>query len=980
MNKRIAFLHIGKRNNHANVVRKGGKDMKKRFTAVLLALLLALNVVSVNQLSVQAEGAADEVTTEEIQEESSVQEEVDEEEVTVKQEPVTEVASEDQTAEVQVTEEAKTLEEGKGSSLKLLYGDESLADEDALVLLVLGDGFTADEQDSFFNYAQTGANYLAETSPWDEFAKNIKIYAIGTVSNESGARGDSAANYNQALADTRDTYYGATYWSGGTQRIMNLEKKEKVAEIKAEYGIESDGDIILVNSKTEGGTSYLNEGYVILSVDAEVYNCIVHELGHLIGGLADEYWAHGSEKYPNMTQESDPAKVKWARFVGLNGVGVYEYDGAGAGWYRPSQTCKMQLLKNDFCEVCKEALRDAIAGDSNITSISFQTYADQFYEEATGKDMSEYFILRKGTKKATGDTLGEDLQLTYTDSEGKEVAGIPNKAGTYTVTANFKGNAEFDPCTLSGTYTIQYPNLITIDVASKTYDGKPAEMSYTVEGYEPDEYDAVVTYSGTFPYSKDKTQTYESTEAPVIQGKYTVTVEIHDKETGDIITRKSKEFEINFGTVTLVENSDPSWPGSSSAYSNFTYYIFGDGYTAEEQDKFIEDAKEFVRNFLLQDPYREMSSYFNFYAVPTPSDTSGISNPDGDTYFGLSLDADGKIVASKEAGTLVQTIAYDKLDPYYRTVFVIANDENAKSGTYYNGYHGAVFTTADADGAKYAATIATNLFVSGGKDPDYDYEHVAESEEELAKQKALFLEWLAYSSYTMILTDTYRADFKENGEPVDITDYLHTYNASIEIPNSMLEYAITYYADNQGEVGEELEEAPSEPGTYHAFISLVPNSGTNRIVNSEFASIGINARRGLYITKAWTSFTIGHADAVRIEAVEPTYDEGGNTAYWYCSYCGKYFADNDGIMDESVAYDDNSEFLLAKLEKDPAETPGTDPAGKKDPSKDNNSSKKDKKKAVQTGDESDMALWILLLGCSGMFATVTVYRRRKNAR
>lgn len=50
-----------------------------------------------------------------------------------------------------------------------------------------------------------------DTSPWDEFKDTIKIYALGVVSNESGAKADTAINQEQANADTRDTYFGSSF-------------------------------------------------------------------------------------------------------------------------------------------------------------------------------------------------------------------------------------------------------------------------------------------------------------------------------------------------------------------------------------------------------------------------------------------------------------------------------------------------------------------------------------------------------------------------------------------------------------------------------------------------------------------------------------------------------------------------------------------------------------------------------------------------
>ena len=114
-------------------------------------------------------------------------------------------------------------------------------------------------------------------------------------------------------------------------------------------------------------------------------------------------------------------QVKWKRFIGKNGVGVYEYDNGGDGWYRPHENCKMRFLGKQyaFCEVCKEQIRRTFCEDSDVTKIFFQTYADIFYESDTGKDMSEYFILRRGKNETTGDKLGDRLTLTYMTEDGQ---------------------------------------------------------------------------------------------------------------------------------------------------------------------------------------------------------------------------------------------------------------------------------------------------------------------------------------------------------------------------------------------------------------------------------------------------------------------------------------------------------------------------------------------------------------------------------
>ena len=59
-----------------------------------------------------------------------------------------------------------------------------------------------------------------------------------------------------------------------------------------------------------------------------------------------------------------------------------------------------------------------------------------------------------------------------------------------------------------------------------------------------------------------------------------------------------------------------------------------------------------------------------------------------------------------------------------------------------------------------------------------------------------------------------------------------------------------------------------------------------------------------------------HKNAVKTDAVAPTCTVGGNQAYWHCGDCGSYFADKGGKLDASTAYDSNDTFLLSALGHD----------------------------------------------------------------
>lgn len=59
-----------------------------------------------------------------------------------------------------------------------------------------------------------------------------------------------------------------------------------------------------------------------------------------------------------------------------------------------------------------------------------------------------------------------------------------------------------------------------------------------------------------------------------------------------------------------------------------------------------------------------------------------------------------------------------------------------------------------------------------------------------------------------------------------------------------------------------------------------------------------------------------HLLAQKTEAKAPTCTQPGNDAYWHCADCGKYFADKNGAMDTSKAYDTNHRFLKSALGHD----------------------------------------------------------------
>ena len=97
-----------------------------------------------------------------------------------------------------------------------------------------------------------------------------------------------------------------------------------------------------------------------------------------------------------------------------------------------------------------------------------------------------------------------------------------------------------------------------------------------------------------------------------------------------------------------------------------------------------------------------------------------------------------------------------------------------------------------------------------------------------------------------------------------------------------------------------------------------------------------------------------HSDLKHFPAVATTKTAEGNIEYWYCEGCGKYFSDKDGTKEIKKA-----DTVTAKLSGGTVK-PGAD-------------------KSPQTGDNSNLLLWIALLFISGGVAigTTVVSRKKK---
>lgn len=223
-------------------------------------------------------------------------------------------------------------------------------DKENFVIVIMGDGYTAGQQDQFLEDATQKARGMLTWSPYREYSDRINIYAVQAVSNESGI-----GVYGGKSPDTyfHVKVYGkaAGFTNGGDERAKAL--RTELEENYLDEGANVGTIHILCNDTGSYGAS-VNPlfSFSTNSEDNSDGMVMAHETAHSIGGLGDEYERYTNK--PNMSDTTDPEKIKWSKMLGFRGIGITNAGTDTA--FAPSRECMMRWLGQPFCEVCKMEL------------------------------------------------------------------------------------------------------------------------------------------------------------------------------------------------------------------------------------------------------------------------------------------------------------------------------------------------------------------------------------------------------------------------------------------------------------------------------------------------------------------------------------------------------------------------------------------------------------------------------------------------
>jgi hypothetical protein len=245
-----------------------------------------------------------------------------------------------------------------------------------LNIVFLSEGYTSGQLTKFLVDATNAANLFLTNQPFAEYRPYFNAYAIAVPSAESGSD-------HPTWPSSKDTYFNSTY--GYSDYIMSIPPDDfdtnynngqgKVDALLNTYMPGCDLAVLLVNDMNIGGSDGGGKT-AIAAFNLWVGDILLHECGHVLAGLGDEYTAaypgFPDIEEPNTTRETNRAAIKWNAWISTNTpvptpptdhqydnvVGLFE--GAhyhSNGWYRPRLNCRMASpFTGFFCEVCSEAL------------------------------------------------------------------------------------------------------------------------------------------------------------------------------------------------------------------------------------------------------------------------------------------------------------------------------------------------------------------------------------------------------------------------------------------------------------------------------------------------------------------------------------------------------------------------------------------------------------------------------------------------
>lgn len=310
-----------------------------------------------------------------------------------------------------------------------------------LDVVIVGDGYTADQKAKFRKDARRLADGIVDTSPYKEYSGLFNIVGVFAPSAQSGidqpaysASAESGTTHPiagcpDATAPTTSTYvdsrYDSSYCFAGIQRLMvPIDTGQIYTDANAAYP-GWDHIVMVANATTYGGSG----GAIASStLDPSGVEVLKHELGHSLMWLDDEYTTD-TPGYPpcsdngrdgitdrcaaNVTDVTKRGQIKWKRWIkrstaiptkspkkpGVVGLFLGAHYSSDT-WYRSCDACLMNYLSTPFGSVAAEQLPVRLYAGGWQGPAGDPAARLELIEPGTARPAAASVVLRRGAKKS----------------------------------------------------------------------------------------------------------------------------------------------------------------------------------------------------------------------------------------------------------------------------------------------------------------------------------------------------------------------------------------------------------------------------------------------------------------------------------------------------------------------------------------------------------------------------------------------------
>jgi hypothetical protein len=247
-------------------------------------------------------------------------------------------------------------------------------------LVIVGDGFLDVDQAKFEQAAKETAEFLFDydNKILNPYKPLVNVWTIESISTTRNIPDNSSGT----------SLFGSYFNCAGIERLLCVDFS-KTMQFVSQHVPQYDQILVLVNSTRYGGAGGSMSTASLHSLSKDV---VIHELGHSVANLADEYLQNDGQAQdtfepfePNVTINQDPRNVKWNYWYkdsqNIPGVDKFVFEPMDIGYFeggkyhargiwRPTEFSFMRDLGQPMGAVNAEAMAVSIWRYSDNTNLA----------------------------------------------------------------------------------------------------------------------------------------------------------------------------------------------------------------------------------------------------------------------------------------------------------------------------------------------------------------------------------------------------------------------------------------------------------------------------------------------------------------------------------------------------------------------------------------------------------------------------------